>query len=127
MERQSVERKPKPRLDVHAPGASEKKRVKNDGRPPDTIKDLVLAAPTKKQKKEVSDLKQKRKVPSIPRIPSYPWQKNSCWLDTSLELLHATVSYNFGEFTVPSACMRACVARIYKPVYVCARKHTAYL
>jgi len=33
---------------------------------------------------------------------SYPWINNSCWLDTSLELLHATVSYNFNAFA--NAC-----------------------
>lgn len=36
------------------------------------------------------------------RVPqgnqSYPWENNSCWLDTALELLHATVSYNFDAF-----------------------------
>lgn len=82
---------------TRAPNASAKKQTKNDGRPPDTIKDLLLAAPTKKQKKEVSDLKHKLDIPI--QIPSYPWEGNSCWLDTSLELLHATISHDFKDFS----------------------------
>ena len=84
---------------------SEKKRVKNDGRPPDTTNELLIPGPSKKEKKESKDLKQKLKIsestPSIRRyrIPSYVWQNNSCWLDTSLELLHATVSHGFDDFT----------------------------
>lgn len=86
---------------TRAPGASRQRRTKNDGRPPDTIKELLLGKPTKKQKKEVSKLKHVLQVKNLkPKgNPSYPWQNNSCWLDTSLELLHATVSHNFDEFT----------------------------
>jgi hypothetical protein len=31
--------------------------------------------------------------------PSYPWDANSCWLDTSLELLFFATMRNFDEFT----------------------------
>lgn len=77
---------------------SEKKRIKNDGRPPDTTNELLKAAPSKKEKRESKDLMQKLKIPTRHRIPSYVWVNNSCWLDTSLELLHATVSHGFDEF-----------------------------
>jgi len=77
---------------------ADKKRVKNDGRPPDTTNELLLSGPSKKQKKEAKDLKQKLKIPTLRQIPSYVWEKNSCWLDTSLELLHATVSHGFEDF-----------------------------
>jgi len=85
---------------TRAPGASGRKRTKNDGRPPDTIKELLLGKPTKKQKKEVSKLlKDVLQVKKLEGNPSYPWHNNSCWLDTSLELLYATVSHDFEEFT----------------------------
>ena len=82
---------------ARAPDVSEKKRKKNNGRPPDTIKDLLQRPPTKQQSKEVNKIQALLKVPTS--IPSYPWKKNSCWLDASLELLHGTVSYDFGVFT----------------------------
>jgi hypothetical protein len=85
---------------TRAPGASEKKRVKNDGRPPDTTNELLISGPSKMQRKEAKDLQKKLNKPIPPKqIPSYQWEKNSCWLDTSLELLHATVSFGFEEFT----------------------------
>jgi hypothetical protein len=60
---------------------------------------LLLAAATKKKQKEVSAMKNALDVPTSIQIPSYPWKKNSCWLDTSLELIFATVCYNFEEFS----------------------------
>lgn len=30
---------------------------------------------------------------------SYCWKYNSCWLDTSLELLYVTLMHNFEEFS----------------------------
>ena len=82
---------------TRAPEAAAKRRKKNDGRPPDTIKDLLLRNHTKK---EVKEAKETRDVLNIPSgHPSYSWKQNSCWLDTALELLHATVSHNFEEFS----------------------------
>lgn len=103
------------------------KRKKNDGRPPDTIKELLKPKPTKapskqpKSKKEslksitpkdepgpveaetISDSKAESPVetetptslPSYP-IPSYPWRNNSCWLDSSLQILY-TASLKFPD------------------------------
>ncbi|PPQ88302.1 hypothetical protein CVT25_012365 [Psilocybe cyanescens] len=57
----------------------EVKRKKNDGRPPDTIKELTKTV-------------KNQKIPVIwaPNLgpPSYKWNNNSCWLDSSLELLY---------------------------------------
>ena len=46
--------------------------------------------------------KQKQKTSVRAGNPSYIWKNNSCWLDTALELLHATVSYDFETFS--AAC-----------------------
>jgi hypothetical protein len=80
-----------------APDTAAAKRKKNDGRPPDTIKDLLLRKPTKKETNEAKKVQDMLGVPQGNQ--SYPWQNNSCWLDTALELLHTTVSYNFDAFT----------------------------
>ncbi|PPQ82454.1 hypothetical protein CVT26_012730 [Gymnopilus dilepis] len=34
------------------------------------------------------------------RRPSYPWDSNSCWLDTSLQLLCSAVGRNFSQFSL---------------------------
>jgi len=60
----------------------DKKRKKNDGRPPDTIKELV-------------QVKVKRETGFVLGPASYPWKNNSCWLDTSLELTLITVMRHF--------------------------------
>jgi hypothetical protein len=31
-------------------------------------------------------------------LPAYPWSSNSCWLDTSLQVLYMAVTRNFNEF-----------------------------
>jgi len=80
-----------------APDTAATKRKKNDGRPPDTIKDLLLRKPTKKKTKEAETVQDMLGAP--PGNQSYPWKNNSCWLDTVLELLHTMVSYNFNVFT----------------------------
>lgn len=75
---------------------AEKKRKKNDGRPPDTIKELL---------KPEKDTKAKpKKQPAQQDLgqfgpPSYPWKANSCWLDTSLELLFVCAMRNFDDFS----------------------------
>ena len=110
-----------------APKPDEKKRKKNDGRPPDTVNEL-LTAPTKPQKPTIKDLlaaSAKSAPPPPPKTsqalvpapvksgpppppkkspkfefgpPSYPWMDNSCWLDASLEVLYAAIEDDFPEF-----------------------------
>jgi hypothetical protein len=88
----------------------DQKRKKNDGRPPDTIKDLLLKPKQKKvplglpssrlEKKKVSFLAAISTAdPKIIQAPNYPWNKNSCWLDTSLQLLYIAVQKVPREFS----------------------------
>lgn len=100
------------------------KRKKNDGRPPDTAKELLKKPPKKSTlsspMKRVTS--QPNRSPSLPAKlgttksnpskaspkdlvlgnASYPWKKNSCWLDSSLELLFRALMRDFDDFT--SAC-----------------------
>jgi len=54
----------------------------------------------------MADLQQLLKFNKIPKkstirnidMPSYPWKYNSCWLDTSLELIYITLMRNFDDF-----------------------------
>ena len=39
--------------------------------------------------------------PSKTRLPSYPWSKNSCWLDTSLELIFYVTMRDFSASFAP--------------------------
>ncbi|PPQ89858.1 hypothetical protein CVT25_004737 [Psilocybe cyanescens] len=70
----------------HAIDPQEVKRKKNDGRPPDTLKELTKTV-------------KNQKIPVIwaPNLgpPSYKWNNNSCWLDSSLELLYAATQQYF--------------------------------
>jgi len=82
-----------------APDSAARKRKKNDGRPPDTKKELFkssLSSSKSKKKVEFSDVESGQTSPV--GHPSYPWQDNSCWLDTSLELLFIALTRNFDEF-----------------------------
>jgi hypothetical protein len=67
-----------------APNPEKRHRKKNDGRPPDTSRELL--GPTTNKKKTNSS-------------PSYPWSNNSCFLDTSLELVFQTVLQDFPGFS----------------------------
>jgi hypothetical protein len=72
-----------------APKQEEKRRKKNDGRPPDTVKELL-------------GLPNSRKVNTSNNLnlgpPAYPWSSNSCWLDASLQVLYMAVTRDFDEF-----------------------------
>jgi hypothetical protein len=94
---------------TRAGNADDQKKKKNDGRPPDTIKDLLLKPKQKKMPLGVpSSTSKKKKVsflagvstadPTVIRAPNYPWNKNSCWLDTSLQLLYIAVQKVPREF-----------------------------
>ncbi|KAF8069336.1 hypothetical protein FPV67DRAFT_1415419, partial [Lyophyllum atratum] len=77
----------------------EKKRKANDGRPPDTAKELVHTKDKKRKANHHSP--DTAKEPSAPLLgpASYPWSSNSCWLDTALQLLFAATSRSFDEFS----------------------------
>ncbi|KAF8886874.1 hypothetical protein CPB84DRAFT_1535529 [Gymnopilus junonius] len=107
----------------------EKKQKKNDGRPPDTIKELLGTQPKPKkavQSKEVGPTPgsslpkptnalhkktaQQKSMSSMLKTPntsptlsplssaSYPWDRNSCWLDTSLQLLYVALLHSTFDF-----------------------------
>jgi hypothetical protein len=95
---------------TRAPNPEAKKRKKNDGRPPDTIKELLLRPPKKKPSKVIATKKAGSKVTATKKAaskvtmelnfgpPSYPWKENSCWLDTSLQVLYVAITKKFNEF-----------------------------
>ena len=81
-----------------APKPEEKRRKKNDGCPPDTMKEL-LGHPKSRKVAKVKQLG----VPEVSNKfdlgpPSYPWSSNSCWLDASLQVLYMAVTRDFDEF-----------------------------
>ncbi|KAF8956646.1 hypothetical protein BDZ97DRAFT_1925337 [Flammula alnicola] len=97
---------------------------KNDGRPPDTVKELLMPKTKRKQltladsppKKKILKMKKKalaiepltKKIPMTSAMgppasltldpPNYPWHENSCWLDTSLQLLYVAMRSSVDEF-----------------------------
>jgi hypothetical protein len=79
-----------------APKPVEKQRKKNDGRPPDTVKELFGHRNNKKaaHAKPPPKASQKLKLGH----PAYPWSANSCWLDASLQVLYMAVTRDFNEF-----------------------------
>ncbi|KIJ90223.1 hypothetical protein K443DRAFT_126556, partial [Laccaria amethystina LaAM-08-1] len=85
---------------TRAPNPEAKKRKKNDGRPPDTIKELLL----KPQKNAPSTVTTTKKAASKVTMelkfgpPSYRWKPNSCWLDASLQVLYIAITKKFDEF-----------------------------
>ncbi|KAF9552882.1 hypothetical protein CPC08DRAFT_767975 [Agrocybe pediades] len=74
------------------PSTSKKRQSKSDGRPPDTIKELLLKPSAKKSKA--------LQKPQYTLPPSYPWSNNSCWLDTSLQVLFMAVSHLPSDYTM---------------------------
>lgn len=94
-----------------APDAATQKRKKNDGRPPDTKKEL-LKPPKKTQKvtkqsvltdyiaKDLSCQASSTAASPNPVLAraAYPWSGNSCWLDSSLQIVFITVNHDFADF-----------------------------
>jgi hypothetical protein len=85
-----------------APKPEEKQRKKNDGRPPDTVKELLGHPKSKKVAKVMVKLEPAQKMSKkldlgLPKA-AYPWSGNSCWLDTSLQVLYMAVTRDFNEF-----------------------------
>lgn len=73
---------------------------KSDGRPPDTSRQLLSNSNTAMNKsKDKSNSVTSN--PSKTRLPSYPWSKNSCWLDTSLELIFYVTMRDFSASFAP--------------------------
>ncbi|KAH6880960.1 hypothetical protein BKA70DRAFT_1411486 [Coprinopsis sp. MPI-PUGE-AT-0042] len=107
------------RLKTTKPRRSRAPRYKNDGRPPDNLK-LLLRGQKKAQHvaskargaqakrgirvrppgqaKEGLQVKQNKGPPRV--IPSYAWSENSCWLDTSLDLLYHLVVISPSEYSM---------------------------
>lgn len=82
-----------------APQAQDKRRKKNDGRPPDTAKELLHV----KKGRRANASKAATSTASSSghrRHASYPWSKNSCLLDSSLELIFRAVSRDFAGFSM---------------------------
>jgi hypothetical protein len=81
-----------------APDAADRKRKKNDGRPPDTSKELLNLKQTKTRNKKIQQV-----IASLSDKPGnllgYPWKDNSCWLDTLLDLMFRAVSQDFQTFS----------------------------
>lgn len=92
-----------------APSVTMKKSRRNDGRPPDTVKELLQKSPSKKKQNQLAKLNERLAIPAsvkgAPPVPQsdrlicYPWENNSCWLDVSLQLLFVALSRNFPEFS----------------------------
>jgi hypothetical protein len=71
-----------------------RKSKKNDGRAPDTAKDLLgKKARDRNQKTESNpDPKPPVKIDNVAmKNYGYIWHRNSCWLDSSLQVLYVTV------------------------------------
>ena len=79
-----------------APKPEERRRKKNDGRPPDTVKEL-LGRPRSRKVVEVNSAPITSNKPNL-GPPAYPWSGNSCWLDVSLQVLYMAVTRDFNEF-----------------------------
>ena len=79
-----------------APKPEEKRRKKNDGRPPDTVNEL-LGRPNCKRVGRVDPAPKMSKKFEF-GLPAYPWSGNSCWLDASLQVLYMAVTRDFNEF-----------------------------
>ncbi|KAK7046405.1 hypothetical protein R3P38DRAFT_2607245 [Favolaschia claudopus] len=68
--------------------AARRRKIKNDGRPPDTSKALM----TKKSRPaEHAAVYEK----------SYKWRDNSCWLDCALTLISTAASRDYGQSMAP--------------------------
>ncbi|KAF9536067.1 hypothetical protein CPC08DRAFT_776665, partial [Agrocybe pediades] len=71
-----------------ASNGAKNKTKESDARPPDTAKELL--GPKSKKKSAAKSAAPALKIAQVPTLgpPSYPWRSNSCWIDTSLELLY---------------------------------------
>lgn len=65
-------------------------RSRNDGRPPDTIKDLAPSLKTK-------SLSHRLPAPTLLH-PGYIWDSNLCWLDAALEAIFNVIMRDYSSF-----------------------------
>lgn len=77
---------------TRAPKPAEKQRKKNDGRPPDTVNELIGKHP----KNPVIKAWPPEEIKLGPA--SYQWHANSCWLDAPLQVLYTAITQKFDEF-----------------------------
>lgn len=82
-----------------AKNSQDVKWKKNDGRPPDTAKELVKSGKKNNSKDLTKTATETPQHQLKYGPPSYQWKANSCWLDTSLQLLFVCVHRNFEEFS----------------------------
>jgi hypothetical protein len=75
-----------------APEARKRNYKKSDGRPPDTSRQL-LGKPHRPKLKD-DRMSEDLEAEQMTR-PSYCWDCNSCWIDTSLELIFNTVNRDY--------------------------------
>lgn len=66
-----------------------KKSKKSDGRPPDTSRQL-LGKP-----KKTGDSSNTSTTAKSGHLPSYKWNRNSCWLDTALQLIYGVIKRDY--------------------------------
>ncbi|KAF8194527.1 hypothetical protein BJ912DRAFT_1141396 [Pholiota molesta] len=96
-----------------APNAQSIHRKKNDGRPPDTKKELLQPSKKKHEQTLITNYtvnnSERPESSVLLATPSYPWSQNSCWLDTSLELIFASITRDFMDYAsgcqdIPKIC-----------------------
>lgn len=72
---------------------------KNDGRPPDTVHDLVTI-PRRQAQRANNAANSSQDVSSTSLCsPSYEWSANSCWIDVAMELIFQVSERNFVAWT----------------------------
>lgn len=77
------------------PAIISQKKHKNDGRAPDTFNALLIRKTLPQDSNELKRLLRARKAV---HLVSYRYFKNSCWLDTSLEVIYRVVEHNPLDF-----------------------------
>ncbi|KAJ7078145.1 hypothetical protein B0H15DRAFT_789120, partial [Mycena belliarum] len=86
-----------------------RRRNRKDGRPPDTSEELVGSSKrgnTSSRTKARASRDTQGHISVAQKLPSYRWHRNSCYSDTSLELIFQTVSQAFDrEFGARSASL----------------------
>ncbi|KAJ7033591.1 hypothetical protein C8F04DRAFT_1353861 [Mycena alexandri] len=85
-----------------------RRKFSMDGRAPDTITRLARKASRKKRiGGAVQKTKPKPAAPPPEFERSFRWQKNSCWLDSSLTVFYAVASRNFPQLKTILAALPA--------------------
>ena len=85
---------------THASKPTDKQHKKNNGCPPDTIKELLV----KHAKNPAPKAWPSEEIKLGP--VSYEWHANSCWLDASLQVLYTAITPEIDEFTEVFKCLK---------------------